>query len=674
MMKKGAYVSLAISLILTLAPVMPVADAVESSVTINPAVASLQTGIEINIQLDEDAGEEDGVEVTFPVQMRLPPEISDGLVTVNDVPTEEVTVDTELNSISFALPAGIESRSNVRIVIPLGCRIANPIVGGVYSLTVVVGEAKQRLNFIVDSLLESAPTIFVSPDLVGKVVSITIQLPACENLIIEVGDVIRVTFPVEFIMPEIPEIEYITVSGLSVPVVDLEGGTISIVTMEKVDTESPVVISIKSGFGIISPPWPDTFSLTVEVVGKLEETQTEMFQIRPLAPTVEIAFTPEEPENGWFADPLTIELSSTADRVIFYSVGGSSTVEYESPFTFEVEGVSVLGYVGKASGGGWESVQKKTIRIDTQPPILGDLGDGAFTNQPEYDLKFTVSDTSPCTCEVINRGLSGVSVSTVTADELGGNRFNATLQLEPGRNEFVFSVVDSCGRTVEQTRSITLDTTPPPLMIDTPQRGDVICGKMVRVEGKTEPDATIKVSGNDAGVDDNGQFVAVSSPSEEGPVSIEIIATDRAGNVNVVTVPIIYISGTSIVMKIGSRKATFASTERELTIAPFKHFEITYIPLEQIANVLDYELLPDGDSEGKWMLDDQKENRNVFFTEGEDEVFIHKGGTVYDIDLTNPPRVKDGFLCVPLEFVGKVFGLSPAEYADGRIIIRFCPR
>ena len=200
MMKKGAYVSLAISLILTLAPVMPVAEAVGSSVTINPTVASLQTGIEINIMLDEDAGEEVGVEIIFPVQMRLPPEISDGLVTANDVPTEEVAVDTELNSISFALPAGIESRSNIRIVIPLGCRIANPIVGGVYSLTVVVGETKQRLNFIVDSLLESAPTIFVSPDLVGKPISITIQLPACENLVIEV-DIVDVEWNVLLSFP-----------------------------------------------------------------------------------------------------------------------------------------------------------------------------------------------------------------------------------------------------------------------------------------------------------------------------------------------------------------------------------------------------------------------------------------------------------------------------------------
>ncbi len=675
-MKKLVFALLVSSLILTLTPLLPEVKATESRVEINPSVASLQTSITINLRLEEPLDVSDTVLITFPPEMILPHEISDGLVTVDDVPSGEVTVDWENKTISLAIPAGTEINGSTVILIPLGCRIANPIAGGLYSLTVTVGETTQKLNFIVDSMLESAPAIFVSPDLVGKPISITIQLPRCDTLLIEEGDVIRVTFPVEFIMPEIPEIEHITVCGSPVPVVSLEEGIISLVAGTDVDADSPLIISIKSGFGIISPPWSDTFRLTVEVLGKLEETQTEVFQIRPLAPTVEISFTPHEPENGWFAEPPTVQLSSSVERVIYYSVSGSSTVEYEAPFVFEDEGVSVLGYVGKAVNGGWESVQKKTIQIDTQPPVLAELGDRAFTNQSEYTLEFSVEDSSPCSCEVVNRKASeaDASVTPKVADPLGGNHFSADIQLSPGRNDFVFSVTDSCGRLIEQVRSITLDTTPPPLIIDTPVRGDVICGKMVRVEGKTEPDSTITVSGNVANVDENGQFVAVSSPSEEGPVSIEVIAKDQAGNTNTMIVPIIYISGTSIVMKVDSTKATFANSERELAVAPFKHFETTYVPLEQMAKALDYELLPDGDTEGKWLLNDLKENRKVFFSVGESKAYIHRGSTVYDIGLTNPPRTKEGYVCVPLEFVGKLLGLSPVEYADGRIIIRFCPR
>ncbi len=664
-MKKALITLLSLFILLTV-PVFSLAGAGNFSVSINPSHATLRARIEMNFSFETPIPEESEIFITFPEEMNIPSKISQGLVTINDIPSAEITVDTDSSTVSFALPEGVEDRDYLNIVFPPSCGIANPVSGGNYSIQVDIDESTMSASFTVDSLLEESPIVSISPDLVGKPVSVTIQIPACENLEITKGDTLRITFPVEFTLPEFPEIEYLNINGTAIPVVSIDSNILSVVLGENLDTEKPVTISIEPEFGIIAPNWPDTFKITVEILGKLEETETEIFQILPLKPTTNLSFSPAKTENGWFPEPPTITLTGINNRELYHFLNNQTKTLYTEPFKIEEEGISVLSFMGRIKNGGWEAVKKVTIKLDTQPPIIPELGNSAFTNQEVYELEYFVSDGSPC--------VSGVVEASETKT-LGNNQFQVTLTLKPGKNEFVFFATDSCNREVEVTHTITLDITPPALEIFIPDRADVICGKLIKVEGITEPGATIKVGGHTATVDESGRFWAVfPQPEEEGPINIDVVATDPAGNETKITIPIIYISGTSIQMKLGTTTAKFAGIYRELSVAPYKDFETTFVPLEEIAEVLNFTLSRDEESESKWVLTDEREDRKIFFGTGETKLFIHRQGSVFEIDLTDAPELKDEFLCVSLEFISKVFSLSPSEYADGSITIRFCPR
>ncbi len=632
--------------------------------SIEPQTASLRVEITINVKLDVEIDTESEVLVIFPEQMVLPSEIADGLVTVNDLPVSDAQVDPETSEITFITPAEIDDLLNLTVFFPVSVGIKNPFKGGTYGIEVWIDGNSFERDFEIKSILEDLPIVSVSPDLVGKPVSVSVQIPACPELDVPKGSTLKLIFPEEFALPEFPEMDYLSVNGATPPVISIEENYFQIVIGEDIDTNKPILITISPEFGILSPNWPDTFTLTVEIIDILEETESEPFQLQPLKSTTSISFTPDIPESGWFSEYPEIEFSSTAEREIYYFLGSSAKKLFTEPLSIESEGTMVISFLGRIKNGGWEAPKKVTVNIDTEPPVFPELGDTAFTNQEEYTFTYSVSDTSP-----VESGIAGVEV-----EALGSNRFEATVTLSPGKNDFVFYATDSCGREVEVTKTITLDVTPPSLEIFIPERASVLCGRMVNIEGITEPGAKIMVAGNPANVDETGRFWAVTSPAEEGPINIEVTSTDPAGNTTTIIVPIIYISGTSITMKLDSKKAKFAGIETELPIAPYKDFEITYIPLERIAEALDFTLEKDDESEDKWILKDDIEDSEIFFGVGENKLFIHREGSVFEVDLSNSPEKKDDVVCIPLEFVGKVFGKTATEFADGQIIIRFCPR
>ncbi|MEZ4811972.1 MAG: hypothetical protein R2883_00515 [Caldisericia bacterium] len=140
--------------------------------------------------------------------------------------------------------------------------------------------------------------------------------------------------------------------------------------------------------------------------------------------------------------------------------------QFLEPVKIESEGTTVISFLGRVKDGGWEAPKKVSVNIDTEEPILPELGDLAFTNQEEYTFRYTVIDTSPTMSGIVD----------VYVEPLGSNSFEATVSLSPGKNDFVFYAVDSCGREVEQTKTITLDVTPPSLEIFIPERASVLCG------------------------------------------------------------------------------------------------------------------------------------------------------------------------------------------------------
>lgn len=108
-------------------------------------------------------------------------------------------------------------------------------------------------------------------------------------------------------------------------------------------------------------------------------------------------------------------------------------------------------------------------------------------------------------------------------------RFSATVALAPGQNVIVVAAVRGIERTPSSPRTIVLDTAPPPLSVTKPTDGATVEGPSVVVEGRSESGAHVTVNGHATTVAGDGAF-SDTLPAPPGPLAIEVVARDAAGN------------------------------------------------------------------------------------------------------------------------------------------------
>jgi len=106
--------------------------------------------------------------------------------------------------------------------------------------------------------------------------------------------------------------------------------------------------------------------------------------------------------------------------------------------------------------------------------------------------------------------------------------FSALIPLYNNLNEVHIRVVDVVGHENYTIYRIILDTTPPPLIVDTPTDGQWTNDATTLVTGTTEVDATVEANGI-PGELDFGRF-SISVPLEEGTNLVTVMARDMAGN------------------------------------------------------------------------------------------------------------------------------------------------
>lgn len=650
-MKKIASIFLAL---LVLCPASLALGASEIFVSVSPDIAALTSEYIIEAKFDEAVAENAKINVSFPEAVKLPGQISDGLVTISDIPVSGVQVDGP--TISFILPEPQPDRKNLLIKFPVSAGIVNPFVSGTYQLTVTVSDLSFTGAFNIKPILPEAPLVVIKPDKVGNKVGITVQIPHPKELVINAGDLLKIDFPQEFMLPEILEPDYVSLSSAKIAAGSIEKQSISLVFSEDVREDKPITIIFEPNFGIRSPLWPGEFTLIVSIEGKLEPVHTATFQILPLYPTLTVSLNPPLPEDKWYADPPDIEISSKAQREIFYFWDNGKRLPYKEKFKAE-DGMHVLGFVGKVKNGGWEAVSFRTIRVDMNPPVFAKIH--KFYNTEKLELIYTVDDKSPCK--------SGVG--DVESENLDGNRFLVRLILKPGPNEFVFWAKDALDRLVEIRETLILDKTPPPLVISKPVALATVCGKEIVVTGKTEPGCIVTVNGVTIQVSATGEFKAATVPSKEGAAEILVTATDPAGNTQMKTIPIVYITSAVITCQVGSKSADFAGFASELEAELYEKDGVAFIPLQTIADILGYDL----DSKAM-TLSDRHSKKVVTFSTTSAKITIREGeGKSYESELSATPEIASDIIFVPMDFFDKAFG-NKVTREENTIKIHFCPR
>lgn len=132
-----------------------------------------------------------------------------------------------------------------------------------------------------------------------------------------------------------------------------------------------------------------------------------------------------------------------------------------------------------------------------------------------------------------------------TVVEAGGTFSFADVNLPiEGKNTITATATDGAGNVSQKSAEliITLDKKTPEIAVSSPTDGQKFSGedKQIRVEGKTEAGATVRVNEIQAPVLADGSFRTTITATVAGEIKITITASDKAGNEKKVELTVSY--------------------------------------------------------------------------------------------------------------------------------------
>ena len=239
--------------------------------------------------------------------------------------------------------------------------------------------------------------------------------------------------------------------------------------------------------------------------------------------------------QGAYADDLSdlseIVVRINGERLLDIS-GGHILKSYDL-----TEGVNAI-IVDATDAAGNRATITLTVTLDTYPPTLylNAPLDNLLTPEPVL-LVSGVSDADTIV-QISATSQGGTEPLNVTAGPDGS--FSAELRLSEGPQVITVTATDSpAGNTRTISRHVTLDTTPPGLVIDTPKGGEYFKTAEITLVGHIldVPPGDVIVIVNGIPVEQNGMFTAQIS-LVEGANVITVTAEDLVGNVEAKTITV----------------------------------------------------------------------------------------------------------------------------------------
>ena len=233
--------------------------------------------------------------------------------------------------------------------------------------------------------------------------------------------------------------------------------------------------------------------------------------------TITANFAPN-PINGVCGSSNGGTYNSAPSTNLCYS-GNVSAVSNNGSFNWTCEGL----YFGTTAS--------CSAISDTTPPILNisSFVDGAFTNNPIFNITGTVNEQSAVSIFVNNNALQ-----TVTS--INGS-FSVTVVLVEGINTIQVNATDLAGNISSVKRSITSDTsapkmsiTSPPFDISTTRSNITISGIVTDTVSSSTIVITVDNSTYSPVVGTGGSFNQAINLSSDKTYAIVVSATDQAGN------------------------------------------------------------------------------------------------------------------------------------------------
>lgn len=210
----------------------------------------------------------------------------------------------------------------------------------------------------------------------------------------------------------------------------------------------------------------------------------------------------------------------------------SSTTGVINEYETLTEGVNTI-IIDATDAAGNIKVVRRTVTLDTYPPTLYVYAPLNLwvTADPMLEVNGLSEADTPILIEQV-RASNGDLISSQTVTARADGTFRADLDLLEGGQHIVFTAKDPAENVRAITRTVTLDTTPPGLTINSPSEGDYVSASTVPLVAQVTDDdlESVRVLVNGIPVEHAG-LISETIPLVEGLNTIVVIAIDAVDNI-----------------------------------------------------------------------------------------------------------------------------------------------
>jgi hypothetical protein len=616
------------------------------SVSLFPDSIALHPEINMNFKTSSvgflSKGEK--IYIEFLQGFQIPSAINSDFVFANGQNTEAFSTG---NIIEIVSPQNITSLSQVEVKILKEVGITNPSSSGEYMINVWTDADNFKSQFEVNIKTSTVYDVKLEAQYSGlntvNAFKISFKTGPVYALNKDI-DRINITFDENFVYPEDPPQNLITVNGTVSQNVLIEVHSLYVTTSLDIQPGSLVEVEIPETFGIRNPANLGEYGVRVSTSKEVQEIESNKIKITPL-PVVEFTINPQAPDgqNGYYKTAPEIRLSTSNGVKVFYKVDGGEFTEFTTPFKI-AEGTHTIYVYAVDEGGNRGDTIKKQFSVDNTPPKItfdNANSDPYFKGSPG---KLTGSVSESCTLKVNE-------VILELKDDL---HFSVELNVYEGMPIAIFAR-DLAGNAATLLLTAHIDSIPP--VITFISKVNRLQGLGVNSVETTEPTYTVQLKMDEKGkvfIDLNemfsdGQTFSYTANLIDGDNQFIIKAVDAAGNEAIETLLIKKVNEKKITLQIGSNLASVGSETINLEAPPFIEKGFTLVPLRFISEAFGASV--DWNDSLKVITINYR-TLTIQLQVGSNVVLV---GTEFK-KLDVPPKIVSSRTFVPIRFISETFG------------------
>lgn len=223
--------------------------------------------------------------------------------------------------------------------------------------------------------------------------------------------------------------------------------------------------------------------------------------------------------TGTVSDSVSTVSSVTVNGVQATITGGT----FSASVTLSNGQNTITVVAGNAVG--LNTTETVTVTLDTDNPVLNvaSPADGAILSSNTVPVSGTATDATS--------GIASLAVNGATVPVGTDGSFSANVAMPDGAGSITVTATDRAGNTTQITRSITVDTSPPQLVVVSPADGLITAQASLTVSGTVEDSISgvpsVLVNGQSAAVSGGTFSLAVTLSESENEITVT--ATNGAG-------------------------------------------------------------------------------------------------------------------------------------------------